>query len=100
RRRVRCTFFPYTPLFRSILGVTSGAGFAITVGTVLGIAGSQTAQLGLALAGAVVASLVVYGVGRTAPLRLVLAGVAFTFVLSGIDRKSTRLNSSHVKISY
>lgn len=68
-----------------ILGVTSGAGFAITVGTVLGIAGSQTAQLGLALAGAVVASLVVYGVGRTAPLRLVLAGVAFTFVLSGMS---------------
>ncbi|GAA0548207.1 FecCD family ABC transporter permease [Actinomadura livida] len=68
-----------------ILGVTSGAGFAITVGTVLGIAGSQTAQLGLALVGAVVASLVVYGVGRTVPLRLVLAGVAFTFVLSGMS---------------
>lgn len=68
-----------------LLGVTSGAGFAITLGTVLGIAGSQTAQLGLALAGAVAASLVVYGVGRTAPLRLVLAGVAFTFVLSGMS---------------
>ncbi|MFG2085068.1 FecCD family ABC transporter permease [Spirillospora sp. NPDC048824] len=67
-----------------ILGVTAGAAFAITVGTVLGISESQSARLALALAGAVVAALVVYGVGRTVPLRLVLAGVAFTFVLSGM----------------
>ena len=67
-----------------ILGVTAGAAFAITVGTVLGISDSQSARLALALAGAVLAALVVYGVGRSVPLRLVLAGVAFTFVLSGM----------------
>ncbi|TDC90792.1 iron ABC transporter permease [Actinomadura sp. 7K507] len=68
-----------------ILGWTAGAGFAITLGTVLGVSGSQSARLALALAGAVVAALVVYGVGRSVPLRLVLAGVAFTFVLSGLS---------------
>ncbi|MFA1543355.1 FecCD family ABC transporter permease [Actinomadura monticuli] len=68
-----------------ILGVTAGAGFAISAGTVLGLAGSQPARLALALAGAVLAALLVYGVGRTMPLRLVLAGVALTFVLSGLS---------------
>ncbi|WP_243718928.1 iron ABC transporter permease [Actinomadura sp. KC06] len=68
-----------------ILGVTAGAGLAITVGTVLGISGSQAGRLGLALSGAVLTSLIVYGIGRAVPLRLVLAGVAFTFVLSGIS---------------
>ena len=68
-----------------VLGVTAGAGFAISAGTVLGLAGSQPARLALALAGAVLAALLVYGVGRTMPLRLVLAGVALTFVLSGLS---------------
>ncbi|MFB4312165.1 FecCD family ABC transporter permease [Actinomadura sp. GTD37] len=68
-----------------LLGWTAGSGFAIAAGTVLGVSGSQPARLALALAGAVTAALVVYGVGRTVPLRLVLAGVAFGFVLSGLS---------------
>ncbi|MFC5754662.1 FecCD family ABC transporter permease [Actinomadura rugatobispora] len=68
-----------------ILGVTSGAGFAIIVGTVLGTGDSQLSRLLLAVAGAVLATAVVYGVGRTYPLRLILAGVAVTFVLSGVS---------------
>jgi iron complex transport system permease protein len=68
-----------------ILGVTAGAGFAITIGTVFGMAGSQYAQLLLAVAGAAVTSLVVQAVGRTSPLRLLLAGVAITFLLAGIS---------------
>ncbi|MYU26286.1 iron chelate uptake ABC transporter family permease subunit [Streptomyces sp. SID8352] len=68
-----------------ILGVTAGAGFAITLGTVFGLAGSQAAQLGLALIGSLLAALVVQAVGRTAPLRLVLAGVALSSVLAGIS---------------
>ncbi|QFG20423.1 iron ABC transporter permease [Actinomadura sp. WMMB 499] len=68
-----------------VLGVNAGAGFAITVGAAAGFAGSSSAQLGLALAGAGIAMLVVYGVGRTFPLRLVLAGVALTFVLQGLS---------------
>ncbi|MET8004516.1 FecCD family ABC transporter permease [Nonomuraea glycinis] len=68
-----------------ILGVTSGAGFAITMGAVLGLAGSQPAQLLLAAGGSVVAAVVVYTVGRTSPLRLVLAGVALSAVLAGVS---------------
>lgn len=67
-----------------LLGITSGAGFAITVGTMTGIAGSQGVQMTLALLGALLAGVLVYSVGRTSPLRLVLAGVALTFVLSGV----------------
>ncbi|MEV4746147.1 iron chelate uptake ABC transporter family permease subunit [Streptosporangium sp. NPDC049248] len=68
-----------------ILGVTAGAGFAINLGGVLGVAGSQPAQLTLAFAGSVLAVLLVYSVGRTSPLRLVLAGVALSSVLAGLS---------------
>ncbi|MEV7908418.1 FecCD family ABC transporter permease [Streptomyces anulatus] len=68
-----------------LLGVTAGAGFAITVGGALHLAGTQSAQLALAFTGAVLAALVVYAVGRSSPLRLVLAGVALSFVLAGVS---------------
>ncbi|MFE5851820.1 FecCD family ABC transporter permease [Streptomyces sp. NPDC056500] len=68
-----------------ILGVTAGAGFAITLGTVFGIARSQPAQLALALIGALLAALAVHFVGRTSPLRLVLAGIALSSVLAGVS---------------
>ncbi|MGI5271554.1 FecCD family ABC transporter permease [Nonomuraea sp. CA-218870] len=68
-----------------ILGVTGGAGFAIIVGAALGLAGSPAGQLALAFAGAVLASVAVYAVGSTSPLRLVLTGVALSAVLAGIS---------------
>nr|WP_260191792.1 iron ABC transporter permease [Actinophytocola gossypii] len=68
-----------------LLGVTAGAGFAVTVGSALGVAGSQYARLTLAVVGAVGAALVVFAVGRAAPLRLLLAGVALSAVLAGIS---------------
>jgi iron complex transport system permease protein len=68
-----------------ILGVTAGAGFAINLGGVLGVAGGQAAQLGLASLGAVLAAVLVYALGSAAPLRLVLTGVALSAVLSGIS---------------
>lgn len=68
-----------------ILGVTAGAGFAITLGTVLGVAGSQYAQLLLAVVGAVGAAVIVYAVGRSSPVLLLLAGIALTAVLAGIS---------------
>jgi len=68
-----------------LLGVTAGAGFAITVGTMAGLAGSQGIQVALALVGAMAAGVLVYAVGRTSPLRLVLAGVALASVLTGIS---------------
>ncbi|AXE23895.1 iron ABC transporter permease [Streptomyces globosus] len=67
-----------------ILGVTAGAGFAVTVGSALGLAAGQAGQLGFAIAGSVCAALLVAAIGRTSPLRLVLAGVALTAVLSGV----------------
>ena len=68
-----------------ILGVTAGAGFTMTVGSALGVATSQAGELALAMVGAVLATLVVYSVGRRSPLRLVLAGVALSAVLAGVS---------------
>ncbi|MFF1381212.1 FecCD family ABC transporter permease [Streptomyces sp. NPDC058308] len=67
-----------------ILGVTAGAGFAITVGSGLGLAAGQSGQLGWAISGSVLAALLVAAVGRRSPLRLVLTGVALTAVLNGV----------------
>ncbi|MER5985203.1 iron chelate uptake ABC transporter family permease subunit [Streptomyces sp. NPDC001787] len=67
-----------------ILGVTAGAGFAITVGSALGLAAGQAGELGFAVIGSVLAALLVAAVGRRSPLRLVLTGVALTAVLSGV----------------
>ncbi|WP_433260068.1 FecCD family ABC transporter permease [Actinosynnema sp. CS-041913] len=68
-----------------VLGVTAGAGFAITVGTALGIAAAPVAELGLAVVGAVAAAVLVYSVGHRSPLRLVLTGVALSAVLAGVS---------------
>jgi len=68
-----------------ILGVTGGAAFAITIGASLGLAGSQTSQLLLASAGSVIAAVIVYAVGRTSPLRLVLAGTALSSLVAGVS---------------
>ncbi|MHC0429134.1 FecCD family ABC transporter permease [Streptomyces sp. O3] len=67
-----------------ILGVTAGAGFAITVGSALGLATGQAGELGFAVIGSVLAALLVAAVGRGSPLRLVLTGVALTAVLGGV----------------
>ncbi|MEU8268557.1 iron chelate uptake ABC transporter family permease subunit [Sphaerisporangium sp. NPDC049002] len=68
-----------------VLGVTAGAAFAITMAGALRLAETQAAQLLFAAAGAVLAALLVYTVGRTSPLRLVLAGVALSSVLAGVS---------------
>ncbi|MER5553615.1 iron chelate uptake ABC transporter family permease subunit [Streptomyces sp. NPDC002793] len=67
-----------------ILGVTAGAGFAVTVGSALGLAAGQTGQLGFAIVGSVLTALLVAAVGRSSPLRLILTGVALTAVLNGV----------------
>ncbi|MFD9882895.1 FecCD family ABC transporter permease [Streptomyces alboflavus] len=67
-----------------ILGVTAGAGFAITLGSALGLTGGQAGELGFSVVGSVLAALLVAAVGRRSPLRLVLTGVALTAVLSGV----------------
>lgn len=67
-----------------ILGVTAGASFAMVLGTALWGLGGPGATLVAATVGAVVATAVVYAVGRESPLRLLLAGVALSAVLAGV----------------
>src|SRR3712207_8110056 len=79
RRPPRSTLFPYTTLFRSAVSAT-----ALLVGAVLdGI--PENAAIGISL----------YAEGQG--LGLVLLAAVF---LGNLDRKSTRLNSSHANISY
>lgn len=74
-----------------ILGVNSGAAFALALGTgLLGVRGTL-GTLGLAYVGAFTASLLVYAIGSlgrsgVSPVRLILAGVALGAVLAGVTR--------------
>src|SRR3712207_7338082 len=84
RRPPRSTLFPYTTLFRSLgLGIFYSiagfcqAGFEILEGGIVSYAGDPTVNLTL--------------------IYLIIAGGLGFPVL---DRKSTRLNSSHANISY
>src|SRR5947209_16020604 len=74
RRPPRSTLFPYTSLFRS-RGVEQQA---VHRGEVLGMHAIQKIPSG----------------------RYCLDGGCFTVRITAIDRKSTRLNSSHANISY
>src|SRR2546429_5048121 len=83
RRPPRSTLFPYTTLFRSDFGSATpeDGAFAAAVAIILWLVGA----LWLARA------------RRTGALLIMLG----TFILAdGLDRKSTRLNSSHGYISY
>src|SRR5690349_23585254 len=71
RRPPRSTLFPYTPLFRSCLDAATGDVANVP---------APTASVP----------------GETAMRRVFSTGLTAT----AVDRKSTRLNSSHVEISY
>lgn len=80
-----------------ILGVNAGAAFFVTIA--VGVFGWQSidAYVWAAFAGAIVVTLVVYGIGatgrdRVTPVRLVLSGVAVAAVLGGIGSSITLLN--------
>src|SRR3712207_8100545 len=95
RRPPRSTLFPYTTLFRSLLGALfSGSGlvwFGGVVGGALGVVlwAWRRGWLGAQMLDTVCVPLALgYAVGRVG------------CQLSGADRKSTRLNSSHANISY
>src|SRR3712207_7649593 len=80
RRPPRSTLFPYTTLFRSVRAVRAGQ----EAGTdVLHVRGPG---LGLGVA--------------EAPARQHLAEEELLLLPGPLDRKSTRLNSSHANISY
>ncbi|TMR06854.1 iron ABC transporter permease [Actinomadura soli] len=67
-----------------VLGVTSGAGFAISVGSGLGLTVNALGELLAAVVGAVAAAALVAAVGRRSPLRMLLAGMALSSVLTGL----------------
>jgi iron complex transport system permease protein len=75
------------------LGVTFGASFAVVVAVALGwpapgwpaLGGGQVGTMVVASVGAGVATVVVYAVGRSDPLRLVLAGTALSALLAGLS---------------
>lgn len=68
-----------------ILGITAGAGFALTAAAAYGSVDGQLPQMLCAFAGALGAVLLVYAVGRTSPLHLLLAGTALSALLMGIN---------------
>src|SRR5690348_17673877 len=82
RRPPISTLFPYTTLFRSVVTVDA-----------------LTASLNVATAVVLIATLVALFAGVTV---LTVGGVTSgaTVVNDHVDRKSTRLNSSHPSISY
>lgn len=80
-----------------LLGVNSGASFAIVLGTALFGITSPQEQLLLAFCGALCASLLVaftgsQGGGQLSPVRLTLAGVALAAVLEGLSNGIALLN--------
>src|SRR3989442_10805412 len=85
RRPPRSTLFPYTTLFRSAFPWLAGNDYHLTVMSTAYIFAIATLGLNLIT-------------GYTGQLNLAHAG----FMAAGAytDRKSTRLNSSHVRISY
>src|SRR3712207_8861489 len=96
RRPPRSTLFPYTTLFRSVCGVHHqrvNAGFDECGGALLAV-GADThrggyPQTALVVLGSVgVLGLLLYILHRDEALE------------DALDRKSTRLNSSHANISY
>src|SRR5258707_4293206 len=90
RRPPRSTLFPYTTLFRSVVGVEVATHIGVHAG---GLAAGRL-DLGRFAADAV-------HVGRGAAQVGDDAGEALDAVADGLeDRKSTRLNSSHANISY
>src|SRR3712207_8115563 len=90
RRPPRSTLFPYTTLFRSLVPVLAlGEGTSVAVGHLYG-AGRPRQMAGVAATSAAL------GLGYMALVTL-LGALRLRPLL---DRKSTRLNSSHANISY
>ncbi|GLX66912.1 FecCD family ABC transporter permease [Paenibacillus glycanilyticus] len=83
-----------------ILGVSAGAAFAVALGVGVFSVSTMSGYTWFALAGALLATLIVYvisgGAGRKAPtpIQITLAGVALGAALSGITTALTLMNSA------
>src|SRR5690606_41962297 len=90
RRPPRSPLFPYTTLFRSDNIIRSMPLVASAAGQLYPGLGVEALRVAQGASGLLLRSSDASGESRGAPLAL----------MSVKDRKSTRLNSSHVKISY
>src|SRR2546430_9607489 len=81
RRPPRSTLFPYTTLFRSLLAILPP-----TVAALMGDGINQGANYQVQVIGIVAAA--------------ASAAMILIWIRGNVDRKSTRLNSSHSQISY
>src|SRR3712207_7469527 len=87
RRPPRSTLFPYTTLFRSGQRYGSSKRIAVTAADITGFAAEYDPQP--------------FHLDEEAGRRSVFGGLAASgWRTAAIDRKSTRLNSSHANISY
>src|SRR5690606_41700687 len=99
-RHPRSTFFPYTTLFRSCTGM------AASMGAVLLCAGEKGKRSALPHSRVMIHQPSGGAQGVAADMEinlremLKLKNELYTIIANHRDRKSTRLNSSHVKISY
>lgn len=72
-----------------LLGINAGASLAVVTALTLGVAGGFAAQVPIAFVGAGIAAVIVYAIGARgaaagAPVRLALAGVALTALITSI----------------
>src|SRR3712207_6902669 len=81
RRPPRSTLFPYTPLFRSLVASSPVRDAEGKPAGVLAVLTDLTGR-------------------RRTELELARANERFALAAEAVDRKSTRLNSSHANISY
>src|SRR5690606_41369501 len=93
------TPFPYTPLFRSRVGAVLGGGLPVRAAVELLVAAGEIAEHGVQ-ALRVAPELEQRPAARHGQAEHVGADIAVLRPADLQDRKSTRLNSSHVKISY
>src|SRR3712207_7483584 len=92
RRPPRSTLFPYTTLFRSANFMEHGGRLAVCSGNLVrNISGVSRLPRGDPLR---------RGAGIGAEADAAITGNTIENAQCGIDRKSTRLNSSHANISY
>src|SRR5690606_41658201 len=97
RRPPRSTLFPYTTLFRSLLGRKHWTR-NIIAGIIVGIVALPLA-MAFAIASGVKPEQGLY-TAIVAGLAVSIFGGSRIQIAGPTDRKSTRLNSSHVKSSY
>src|SRR3712207_8759446 len=93
RRPPRSTLFPYTTLFRSNAWDVNGCN-GLT-GPIVGIAEGMSDAIDVVASGHTHQAYNCEIGGK-----LVTSGSSFGRLVTDIDRKSTRLNSSHANISY